>query len=137
MIRMLLPVLATGLLSACAATPEQQAAAERRDVQAREKLDAALDGFTAGTPTACMPFNNTRRTRYFGDTILYQVSGRLIYRTDTNGGCSLDRDDILVTQSPMGRLCSGDIARTVDRTSRFMTGACAIGEFVPYRKTKT
>ncbi|HTG38097.1 hypothetical protein [Sphingomonas sp.] len=128
-------LIAAGLLAGCAATPEQQAAQAERDAGHAAELAQQLDGFTAGDAQACLPVNTTRRTRYYGDTILYEVSGRLVYRTDTTGGCNLERDDILVTQTPIGRLCRGDIARTIDRTSRFQTGSCALGAFVPYRKT--
>jgi hypothetical protein len=133
-----IPALALSLLSAgCAATPEQRADLAERQARSNGELEAALAGYTPGRGQGCLPPGTPRRTRYFGDTILYEISGNLIYRTDTNGGCNLDRDDILVTRTPMGRSCSGDIVQTIDRAARFPTGACAFGEFVPYRKNRS
>lgn len=132
------PILVAALtLAGCAATPAQEARMAERQADNAERLNEALAGFTAGDPQTCLPVNPTRGTRYFGDTILYDVGGNLIYRTDTNGGCNLKPDDILITQSPLGRSCRGDIARTVDRASRFQTGSCAFGDFVPYRKDRS
>ncbi|MEZ0495300.1 hypothetical protein [Sphingomonas sp. IW22] len=129
-------IAAAALLAGCTATAEQQAARADRDAENAAELREALAGFTAGDPQSCLPPTATRRTQYYGNTILYEVSGRLLYRTDTTGGCNLERDDILITQTPIGRLCRGDIARTVDRASQFQTGSCAMGEFTPYRKAE-
>ncbi|WP_141395867.1 hypothetical protein [Sphingomonas spermidinifaciens] len=130
-------VAAAATLSGCAATPRETAAREARQARSAAELDQRLAGFTAGKPTTCLPNRNARRSDYFGDTIIYEVSGNLLYRTDTSGGCSLRNDDILVTRSTIGQLCRGDIAHTVDRASRFPTGSCALGEFTPYRKTRS
>ena len=124
-------------LAGCAATPREQAAMAERNARDAARLDQRLAGYTAGEPVSCLPVNTTRRSEYFGDTILYEVSGKLVYRNDTSGGCAIDRGDILVTSTPIGSLCRGDIARTVDRASRFPSGSCALGEFVPYRKDKS
>jgi hypothetical protein len=132
-----LALAAAALVGGCAATPEQQARTAERRADSAARLDKALAGFTAEQPQSCMPITNPRRTEYYGDTIIYEVSGNLVYRNDTTGGCALERDDILVTSTPLGRLCRGDIARTVDRASRFNTGSCALGDFVPYRKRRS
>lgn len=137
MIRFVLPAAAAALVTGCAATPAQQAAIAERAARDSAKLDQRLAGYTPGQAQSCLPVNTSRRTQYFGDTILYEVSGNLVYRTDTTGGCALNRDDILITSTPIGSLCRGDIARTVDRGSRFQTGSCALGEFVPYRKSRS
>jgi hypothetical protein len=138
MFRTLMPALCGAvLLAGCAATPQQQEANAERDARSAANLEKALAGYTPGRPESCLPSIPTRRTQYFGNTILYEVSGNLVYRTDTNGGCNLERDDILITQTPIGRLCRGDIARTIDRTAQFMTGSCALGDFVPYRKQRS
>lgn len=129
--------IAGASLAGCAATPREQAAMAERNARDAARLDQRLAGFTPGQAQACLPVSTSRRTEYFGDTILYEVSGNLVYRTDTSGGCTLNRDDILVTQTPIGSLCRGDIARTVDRGSRFQTGSCALGDFVPYRKSRS
>ncbi|WP_294265234.1 hypothetical protein [uncultured Sphingomonas sp.] len=124
-------------LAGCAATPREQAAMAERNARDAARLDQRLAGFTPGKPASCLPVSTSRRSEYFGDTIVYEVSGSLVYRTDTSGGCTLNRDDILVTQTPIGSLCRGDIARTIDRGSRFQTGSCTLGDFVPYRKDRS
>lgn len=123
-------------LAGCAATPREEAARAERRARTASELEARLAGFTPEKPTSCLPNRTARRSEYFGDTIVYEVSGNLLYRTDTSGGCNLRADDILVTQSTIGQLCRGDIARTVDRASRFTTGSCALGDFVAYRKDR-
>lgn len=132
-----LTTVAGTTLAGCAATPREQAAMAERNERAAARLDQRLAGYTPGKPVSCLPISTSRRSDYFGDTIIYEVSGNLIYRTDTSGGCALDRDDILVTSTPIGSLCRGDIARTVDRATRFPSGSCALGEFVPYRKNRS
>lgn len=121
-------------VAGCAATPKEQAAAAARAAVAQESLDQALAGLTPDKPVTCLPNFQNRQLKAYGQTLVYTVSRNLKYRTDTSGGCEgVARGDILVTRSPQGRLCSGDIAQTVDQASRFPTGSCAMGDFVPYR----
>lgn len=121
-------------LAGCAATPKEQAAAAARAEVAQESLEQALAGLTPDKPVTCLPNFQNRQLKAYGQTLVYTVSRNLKYRTDTGGGCEgVARGDILVTRSPQGRLCSGDIAQTVDQASRFPTGSCAMGDFVPYR----
>lgn len=124
------------LSGACAATPAQTARADAARVDAQQRLERRLAGFTAEPAVDCLQSTQTRNANIesFGPTILYKVNRRLIYRTDTNGGCeALGNDSYLVTVSSTGQLCRGDIARTVDRTTHIETGSCGIGGFIPYR----
>lgn len=131
--RIVLALCAT--LASCSTTPreaERAAAAEGRLAAA---VDAELAGLAPGRRSACLPVagrTDVRSTNY-GSAIVYRVSRDLKYRNDTNGPCGRP-DDILVTQTPLARVCSGDIVQTVDRASRFPTGSCALGEFVEYRR---
>lgn len=128
----LLPTLL--LLGACAATPEQVARQDAEDAREQAKLDKRLAGYVPGKPLDCIrPYNADMDI--YGDTLLYRDSGRRIYKTTTSGGCfGLRRDDIVITKSFNGQLCRGDLVRTVDRTSKFPSGACSFGEFIPYTK---
>lgn len=120
--------------AACTPTPREQLAIDQRLKTEQQKLDARLAGLTPGKPTSCMPQFGNPQVSSHGPTLLYRVSNSLIYRTDTTGGCAdLDRN-ILITRTPTGQTCRGDIATTIDTASRFMTGSCSFGEFVPYRK---
>lgn len=133
--RIPLSCLAAALaLAGCARTPAETARAADAVAADQQKLDKALAGLTPGKPTDCLPsLPTTRQTEGIGQTILYRVDRSLIYRNDTGGGCErIARGDALVTVSPSGRLCRGDIARTVDLVARFPTGSCSLGSFVPY-----
>ena len=98
-------------------------------------LDKALAGLTPGNPTSCMPpLISTSGTHVYGKILIYTLSGGEVYRNDTTGGCEGSGDDFLVVVEPEGRACSGDIVRTVDRSSHITTGSCALGQFVRYSK---
>lgn len=129
------PILFALLGVACAPTPREAARAAVEADRTQMKLEAALAGLVPGKPVQCMGNLPTRNMQAYGPTLLYRVSGQLIYRNDTAGGCErAGADDILVTRSPTGQLCSGDIGQTFDRGSRFPTGSCSLGAFVPYRR---
>lgn len=122
----------------CTLSPRDKAQLAERAASDQQQLDVALAGLTPGKPEACL--NQTRRnfsTKRIGDTILYVASRDLIYRNDTNGGCSVARpDDILITSTPQPGLCRGDIVRTVQPTIFTPTGSCGLGDFVPYARKK-
>lgn len=124
-------------LSACAATPAERdrAAAVRSESQAA--LDKELAGLIPGEPSTCLPEPTRTQlsSKVYGSTVVYRRSRDVKYRSDTNGPCGRPGgDDILVTSTPLSRVCRGDIVQTFDRTSRFPTGSCVLGDFVPYRK---
>lgn len=133
------PLLAAlALLAGCAATDAEVARRDDRAARERARLDRALAGYVAEAPRTCLSAidrRGARGTRFYGSTILYPLGDRII-RNDMNGGCPLDRDPILVTQTPTGDLCRGDIAQLIDRASRFPVGACGFGEFVTYRRVR-
>lgn len=124
-------------LAGCASTPAERDRAEAVQSKEQAGLAAELAGLTPGEPTACLPeLSRTQlQTKGYGDTVVYVASRNVKYRTDTTGGCrGVGRDDILITRTPATRVCRGDIAQTIDRTSRFPTGSCAFGDFVPYKR---
>lgn len=124
------------MLGACAATPEQIARDTAQQVKTEAELADALKGYAAGTPVSCINPRNDNTT-IFGDKIMYRGGSSRVYVTNTNGGCfGLRRNDIIVTRSTNGQLCSGDIVTTVDPTSRMQSGSCAFGEFVPYKRVR-
>lgn len=132
---MRIPILFLTLLAAaCAPTPKEIEQAQAREATQQEKLDKELAGLTPGKPTNCLPNFRTQQAAAYGSTILYKVSNGLVYRSETNGGCSTIGRDVLVTRTFNGQTCSGDIAFTVDRTGGFQTGSCFFGQFTPYRK---
>ncbi|WP_293873024.1 MULTISPECIES: hypothetical protein [unclassified Sphingomonas] len=124
------------LAAACTQTPQERIATQEANAAAAAKLGKQLAGLTPGPSTSCMPRFPTTQVQAFGPTILYTVSRGLKYRSDTAGGCErVGRGDILVTRSPTGQLCQGDIATTIDQTGRTFSGSCSFGPFVRYSKS--
>lgn len=107
-----------------------------RDADNQAKLAKALAGLTPGKPESCVPLSYpTLSTQSIGKELLYKRDRNTIYVNHTTGGCEgAANGDILVQVEHEGRPCSGDIIRTVDSTSRFTTGSCALGQFVPYTR---
>lgn len=128
-----LPVLL--MAGACTQTPAETARAAARVQIEQEGLAKELAGLVPGKPMSCLDNFRSTQLASYGPTILYRVSKSLVYRTETGGGCTrVGRGDILVTRSPEGRTCAGDISQTFDTGSRMPTGSCSLGQFVPYRK---
>ena len=128
--RILIPLLAIALAGSAVA-------ADRAPRQSdEERLAAALKGLVPDKPMDCLIDRQPSQIEAYGPTILYRVSKNLVYRNDTGGGCEhIASGDILVTTSISGRLCRGDIGRTVS-PSRFPTGSCSLGSFTAYRRPK-
>ena len=131
--RIVIPLIAVALSGSAVAADR---ATQRQTDE--EKLAAALSGLVPdGKPADCLDQYRASPAQIesYGGTILYTVSKNLVYRNDTGGGCeNIARGDIFVTQSNAGRLCRGDIGRTVSQIGGAMTGSCALGSFVAYRK---
>ncbi|KQN90474.1 hypothetical protein ASE95_13395 [Sphingomonas sp. Leaf231] len=132
--RYLMTFTAAAALGAVAvvAAPVQKPAKPDRNKLAYEKL---LAGKTPGKPQDCIDTRLTRPqlTAYDGK-LLYRVSKKLVYVTETGGGCeAVARGDAIVTRQFQTRLCRGDIAQTVNLPARIPSGSCAMGAFVPYR----
>lgn len=123
--------------AACAPTTAEVARQEKAAAKQRLKLDQALAGLTPGPAIDCLSGveRRTANTQVYGSTVLFRISSSRMIRNDMNGNCpELARDPIVVTSTPTDQLCRGDIARLIDRTSRFPMGACIYGPFVPYGK---
>lgn len=127
-------LIAAAVLVGCSTAPDQIAAENAR---AEAKLQQHLAGKVAGKGQDCLhTFRAQDMVRIDDDTILFRDGSRRIYRNELSGACNGlgSSNYTLVTNNygGSGRLCRGDIARTVDLTSGMTVGGCAIGEFVPY-----
>lgn len=132
MYRLTLPILL--LLAGCATGAGDSGEGARQPKQIA-KVAEALRGLTPGKPQNCIDQSRVQQIKTFENTILYEYSRREIYRNDTSAGCfGLRTGDIVVTRTPSGQLCQGEIIRTVDGGTRTPSGACGLGQFVPYRK---
>ena len=122
------------LLAACSTAPAQQS----RSPAAAKELADALAGRVAGPPQRCIPTYRTTKVTPIDDfTILYD-QGSTIYVQSPRGGCPGvgSGSDILVTRQTTNQLCDGEIAQTVDLTSRVERGGCVFGPFVPYTRPR-
>lgn len=132
--RFLITFAAAAALGAAAvvAAPAQKPDRPDKNRIAYEKL---LAGKVAGKPQDCIDTRWTRpQLTAYGGKLLYRVSRKLVYVTDTGGGCeAVARGDTIVTRQFQTRLCRGDIAQTIDLPARIPSGSCAMGSFVPYR----
>lgn len=133
--RALVIVLPLILAAGCATSATDET---RLHVQQQEaaRLDAALAGFTPGTPVTCLPSQDVRGPEAYGENVLlFRVGQNLIFRSTTHGSCrGVGRGETLITRHYTGRMCSGDIARTANLTTGIETGSCVLGDFVPYRR---
>ena len=124
-------LLLCGTVSASSATRDAHYAKEDA------RLEKALAGKVAGKPVSCIRLRDAQGTESFDNdkgTILFKVSRKLVYRTDTNGGCRyIGNSNALITRSfSGGQLCRGDIATSADLTAGISSGSCAMNDFVPY-----
>ena len=123
------------LLLAAAAVAIAAPAASIDRASAEERLAAATEGKTPGTPVACVDRKRTQRTESAGDRLLFRVSSRLTYVNTTTGGCGLaGHTTAFVFRSTSSRLCEGDVAETVDPRSGMTLGTCVLGAFTPYAR---
>jgi hypothetical protein len=101
-------------------------------------LESTLAGRVAGAPVDCIDLPRVQGSSSFSDpdSIVYRMSGKLLYLNQPAGGCGLRGDPVLVTRTPSTRLCRGDIVNAIDRGSRIPVGSCGLGPFVPYTKAK-
>lgn len=103
----------------------------------QEKLAEATKGLVAGTPVDCISLNAVRSSRIIDKTAIIYDAGQTLYvNIPASGAAFLDRDDILVTNTSSTRLCSIDVVRLVDPSTRASTGSVGLGKFVPYTKPR-
>ncbi len=129
------PVLLPLTLLALTAAPTH---AQTQDRSPEARLTKALQRYEAGTPVRCIPQRNIRSTQIFDRTaILYDMGGGLRYlNRPRNGASSLRQGNVMVTDTRSPDLCSIDIVRMFDTSTRMSLGFVGLGEFVPYRKIK-
>ncbi|WP_132909736.1 hypothetical protein [Sphingomonas sp. BK235] len=121
--------------AAAAALSAGAIAAAPRDRSPEAEYQRLIAGKTAGKPQDCIDtrFTNPQLSAA-GTKLIYRVSNKLVYVSETGGGCeNVRRGDTLVTRQFQTRLCRGDIAQTIDLPARIPSGSCALGAFVPYR----
>ena len=100
------------------------------------QLARALDGRVAGKPVDCLNLRDIRSSRIIDRAaILYETHGDTLYLNRPDAGqSSLNRGDVLVTDTHSQQLCSIDVVHLYDTSLHMRTGVVFLGDFVPYRK---
>lgn len=100
------------------------------------KMSKALAGRTAGKPVSCVQLRDIRSSRIIDASgIIYELNSKRWLVNFPAGGCSALRPErVLVTTTPTGELCRGDIARLIDPPTPIEYGSCGLGDFVPYTR---
>lgn len=122
------------MLGSCSTAPADQT----RSPRAAQELADALAGRVAGPPQRCITTYRTTKVHPIDDWTIIYDQGSTVYVQNPRGGCPGigSGSDILVTRQTTNQLCDGEIARTVDLTSRVERGGCVFGPFVPYTKSR-
>lgn len=127
-------MLAAGVFGLCACATASEPPSVRT-AQAQAAYDRLLAGKIAGKAERCLPaFRSNDMTIVDESTILFR-DGRTVYVNHPLGRCSnADRGGrTLVTRTFNAELCRGDQATVIDSSTGTMVGACALGDFIPYR----
>lgn len=133
MIRTILALALLPLVAACTAGPLPEPTLGVREARDLEK---ALAGKVAGEPVACIASYNGSNLRALGDNILvYRVNKDLVYRNNLLGACRglAIGDTLVLNRTISSQYCRGDMAHVVNLQTGSMSGACALGDFIPYR----
>lgn len=107
-------------------------------VKQATKLDKALAGKVAGEKVSCINREpQTNLTVISNNVLLYKVNRKLVYKNDLIGSCSgLTYGDTMIVRSYGSQMCRGDFTTTANLQTGITTGACALGDFIPYRAPK-
>ncbi|MES2176170.1 MAG: hypothetical protein V4523_19830 [Pseudomonadota bacterium] len=122
------------LLAACTGSYEQTPLTDKQVA----KLDKALAGKVAGEKVSCINREpQTNLTVISNNVLLYRVSRRLVYKNELIGSCNgLTYGDTMIVRSYGSQMCRGDFTTTANLQTGITTGACALGDFIPYRAPK-
>jgi hypothetical protein len=102
------------------------------------ELAEELAGREAGPPLSCVSMRDLRGNKSIGEgVILFDGIGDTVYVNRPAGGCpELRFGRALQTRTSVAQLCRGDIAQVFDPVSGSSYGACGLGDFTPYRRSR-
>ena len=127
--------LITSLIAAVALASGASAATPTAQQRADARMARLLEGRVAGKPVDCISLRSIQSTEVVdGTAIVYREIGDTIYVNQTDDPHTLDRDDILVSEPWGSRLCSLDLVRLLDSSTRFTHGAVSLRKFIPYTR---
>jgi hypothetical protein len=124
--------LLTGLFAGLAGLQHVDAGGRHSD-----KLLKALSGRSALPDAACVNLHDLDGHRIFprDKAVVFEGPGSLVYLNRFNGVCDNLVDGVsLRLSTPTGRLCRGDIVQMFEPMDGSSRGACALGDFTPFRR---
>ena len=126
------PILLIAALAGCAEQPPAT-----RSAQAEAKYQQLLAGRAAGSPVSCLPHYQSDDMVTIDNSTVAFKSGSTVYVNHLIGECQGLNSGFytLVTRSTGSGLCHGDIADVRDVRTGMIIGACAMGDFVPYKRS--
>ena len=107
--------------------------------EAESRLIAELEGYVPDGPSvSCVRSPEVQGNRTVGrDAIVFSGSAGRKWVNRTRGSCpSLEFGRALRFRMTAPQLCSGEIAAVFDPATNMEYGACALGEFTPYRRAR-
>jgi len=118
------------MVTGCAAQPPAP-----RSAEAEAKFQKLLAGKAAGSAVSCLPHYRADDMVTIDNSTVAFKDGRTVYVNHLIGECSGLSSGFytLVTRSNGTGLCRGDIADVRDVRTGMIIGACAIGDFTPYK----
>lgn len=126
----LIPVAAA--LAGCMTQPPPT-----RTAEAQAEFQRLTAGRVAGPSLTCLPsYRADNMVRIDEGTVVFKDGGT-VYVNRLHGQCDGLNNGFytLVTKSHGSGLCRGDIAHVTDISTGMVVGSCAIGEFIPYRRS--
>lgn len=130
--RNIITAAALALVATLSAGPAT--AANNPKLTGEAKLAKMLEGRVAGKPVSCLPLNRAAQSTIIDGTAIVYRSGSTLYVNRPTNAQTLDRDDVMVTQTSMSQLCRLDVVQLHDRTNLFWNGFVGLQDFVPYRR---
>jgi hypothetical protein len=125
---------ALALAAGCTASADSEANL-RADTDVR--LASELSNYRqADRAASCINLRNVQGNHSAGEgAIVFEGRGRELWVNRPAGGCpELREGRTLITNTPAGQLCRGDIVRVTSLTSGVDYGTCALGDFTRYER---
>jgi hypothetical protein len=132
-------VLSTIALSACMATPAQQAPTERNEAAADLAADGQSFGDGArvtGPARSCIPLAPIRNTRVLSDRVIdFETRGREAYRVVLPQGCpQLGFEQRFSYATSLSQICQQDIITVLQGPGVTLGASCGLAPFQPIER---
>ena len=133
-------VLAAAVLAAgCAHEQAPGAGAQGQSDQAEAALAKTLGGRVAGPPQECVNLPNLGNHKVYGSTVIVfqEDATDVLYVNRPPAACpGLAFGRALKIRGTTTQLCRGDTVATLEPETGVEYGACTLGTFVPYRRSR-